>query len=75
MSYIHIPRSAKECEGMNPHIPKWIPILGLGVLIASMNYKKIKPRTQQGKQITINENLSLIQDQKHKDVRQEHIIC
>jgi hypothetical protein len=20
-----------ECEGMNPHIPKWAPILGMGV--------------------------------------------
>jgi hypothetical protein len=21
----HVPRSAKECEGMNPHTPKWTP--------------------------------------------------
>jgi hypothetical protein len=35
----------------------------------------IKPRTQQGKQITRNANLSLIQDWKHKDIRQKHNIC
>jgi len=29
----HAPRSAKKCEGMNLHTPKWIPILGVGVLI------------------------------------------
>jgi hypothetical protein len=27
----HAPRSAKECKGMNPHTPKWTPILGVGV--------------------------------------------
>jgi hypothetical protein len=27
----HAPRSAKECEGMNPHTPKWTPILGVGI--------------------------------------------
>jgi hypothetical protein len=35
----------------------------------------IKLRTQQGKQITRNENLNLIQDWKHKDIRQKHNIC
>jgi hypothetical protein len=25
------PRSAKECEGMNPHTPTRTPILGVGV--------------------------------------------
>jgi hypothetical protein len=24
-------RECKECEGMNPHTPKWTPILGVGV--------------------------------------------
>jgi hypothetical protein len=37
--------------------------------------KRIKPWTQQGKQITRNVNLSLIQDWKHKNVRQKHSIC
>jgi hypothetical protein len=36
---------------------------------------RIKPRTQQGKQISRNANLSMIQDQKHKNARQKHIIC
>jgi hypothetical protein len=28
-SHIHSLGSARECEGMNPHTPKWTPILGL----------------------------------------------
>jgi hypothetical protein len=24
-------RECKECEGMNPHTPKWTPMLGVGV--------------------------------------------
>jgi hypothetical protein len=27
----HAPGSARECEGIDPHIPKGIPILGIGV--------------------------------------------
>jgi hypothetical protein len=27
----HAPGSAKECEGMNLHTPKWTPILGVRV--------------------------------------------
>jgi hypothetical protein len=27
----HAPKSAKECEGIGPHIPKGIPTLGVGV--------------------------------------------
>jgi hypothetical protein len=27
----HAPMSVGECEGMNPHIPKWAPTLGVGV--------------------------------------------
>jgi hypothetical protein len=26
-----VPGSAKECEGSFPNIPKWIPIVGVGV--------------------------------------------
>jgi hypothetical protein len=33
---------------------------------------RIKPRTQQGKQIIRNVSLNLIQDWKHKDARQKH---
>jgi len=28
-SHIHIPKSARECKGMSPHIPKCALILGL----------------------------------------------
>jgi hypothetical protein len=27
----HAPKSIGKCEGMNPHIPKWVPTLGVGV--------------------------------------------
>ncbi len=27
----HAPGNVKECEGMNPHTPKGIPTLGVGV--------------------------------------------
>jgi len=30
-NHIHTLRNARECEGMNPHIPKWTPTLGVGV--------------------------------------------
>jgi hypothetical protein len=36
---------------------------------------RTKPRTQQGKQITRDVSLSLIQGYKHHDVKQEHNIC
>jgi len=29
-----------KCEGMSPHTPKWIPILGVGVPIDSQSFKK-----------------------------------
>jgi hypothetical protein len=38
-SHIHTPKSAKECEGMSPHIPKWIRTLGVGV---SMDFRIFK---------------------------------
>jgi len=31
----HVPRSVGECEGMNPHIPKWVSTLGVGVSMDS----------------------------------------
>jgi len=34
-NHIYILESAKECEGMNPHTPKWIRILGIGILMES----------------------------------------
>jgi hypothetical protein len=35
----HAPGSVRECEGMNPHIPKWAPTLGVGV---SMDFQIFK---------------------------------
>jgi hypothetical protein len=35
----HAPRSVGECEEMNPHIPKWAPILGVGALMDSQIFK------------------------------------
>jgi hypothetical protein len=34
-NHIHTPESARECEGMSPHTPKWIAILGVGVPMES----------------------------------------
>jgi hypothetical protein len=31
-------RECKECEGMNPHTPKWTPMLGIGVLRGLPNF-------------------------------------
>jgi len=36
---------------------------------------RTKPRTQQRKKITINASLNLIQDWKHKNVKQQHDVC
>jgi hypothetical protein len=40
-NHIHIPESVKEYEGMNPHIPKWTPSLGMGVLMESQIFYKL----------------------------------
>ncbi len=29
-----------ECEGMNPHTPKWTPTLGVAILMGSQIFKK-----------------------------------
>jgi len=36
----HAPGSVRECEGMNPHTPKWTPILGVGIPMDSWIFKK-----------------------------------
>jgi hypothetical protein len=36
----HAPRSAGECEGINPHTPKWAPTLGIGVPMDSQIFKE-----------------------------------
>jgi hypothetical protein len=40
MNHIHILENVEECEGMNPHIPKRTPTLGIGVLMDSQIFKK-----------------------------------
>jgi hypothetical protein len=43
----HAPGSVGECEGMNPHIPKWAPILGVEVPMNSWIFieqlQRLKP--------------------------------
>jgi hypothetical protein len=36
----HAPGSLEECEGMSPHIPKWTPTLGIGLLMDSRIFKE-----------------------------------
>jgi hypothetical protein len=35
----HAPKSARECEGMNPHTPKWALTLGVGVSLDSRIFR------------------------------------
>jgi len=36
----HAPGSARECEGINSHTPKWAPTLGVGVPVDSQIFRK-----------------------------------
>jgi hypothetical protein len=36
----HAPKSAKECEGMNPHTPKGTPTLGIRVPVDSQIFRE-----------------------------------
>ncbi len=38
--------SVGECEGINLHIPKWVPILGIGVPMDSQIFKEQLQRYQ-----------------------------
>jgi hypothetical protein len=38
-SHITWSRECKECEGMNPHTPKWTPIVGIGVPNGLANFQ------------------------------------
>jgi len=40
------PRSARECEGVDPHTPKGTPTLGVGVL---MDFRVFRERFQGSK--------------------------
>jgi hypothetical protein len=50
----HAPESAKECEGMNRHTPKWSPILGVEVL---MDFQIFKKNLQRSKPIRLKNYL------------------
>jgi hypothetical protein len=39
-SHIHTFRIVGKCEGMNPHTPKWAPILRIEVMMDSQIFKK-----------------------------------
>jgi len=36
----HVPRSVRECEGINPHTPKGTPTLGVEVPVDSRIFKE-----------------------------------
>jgi hypothetical protein len=38
--HIHILESEGKCEGMSPHTPRWIPTLGIGVLMDFQIFKE-----------------------------------
>ncbi len=42
----HALRSVGECEGMNPHTPKWALTLGVGVPVDFRIFKKIFQRSK-----------------------------
>jgi hypothetical protein len=50
----HAPRSIGECEGMNPHTPKWAPTLGVRVPMDSWIFRK---RLQGSKPIGLKRSL------------------
>jgi hypothetical protein len=50
----HALRSVGECEGMNPHTPKWGPTLGVGVPVDSWVFKE---RLQRSKPIGLKSSL------------------
>jgi len=39
-NHIHTLGNVRKCEGMNPHIPKWIPTLGVGVPMESQMFRE-----------------------------------
>jgi len=36
---LHAPKSARECEGIDPHTPKGTPTLGVGVPVDSQMFR------------------------------------
>jgi len=37
---LHVPESARECEGMNLHTPKGTPTLGVGIPMDSQLFRE-----------------------------------
>jgi hypothetical protein len=50
----YAPESVGQCEGMNPHTPKWAPTLEIGVL---MDFQIFKGRLQGSKRIRLKSSL------------------
>jgi hypothetical protein len=50
----YVPRSVEECEGMNPHTPKWALTLGVGI---PMDSRIFKTRLQGSKLIGLKSSL------------------
>jgi len=50
----HALGSVGECEGMNPHTPKWAPILGVGI---SMDSQIFRDQFQESKLIGLKKSL------------------
>jgi hypothetical protein len=49
-SHIHTPKIVGKCEGMNPHTPKWVPTLRVGV---SMHFQVFKKQLERPKLIVL----------------------
>ncbi len=50
----HARKSVGKCEGMNPHVPKWDPTLGVGIQMESRIFKE---RSQRWKPIRLISSL------------------
>jgi hypothetical protein len=42
----HVRESVGECEGMNPHTPKWVFTLGVGILIDLQIFREVFQRSK-----------------------------
>jgi len=64
----------RECEGMNPHTPKWIPTLGVGIPMEFQVFKKV---FQGSKLIRLNKFFNIIENLLKlkclKEVRMTHL--
>ncbi len=75
--HTRLPQKKKKQNNYNDNKSRHRPDVSMCKLSQTQKIIKtgISPRTRQGKKITRNANISLIQDWKHKDVRQKHDIC